>query len=103
MKKKRFDFAAAVTAGLKELGALEGGPYDWRIDTVGGLLDISPYDTWVACRFDDVERAILAVGKGGCNPNSGKWNWHYGSPTETDVANFLFHLRSILPAGEGNV
>jgi hypothetical protein len=100
MKKQRFDFAAAVTAGLKDLGAREGGPYGWRIDTVGGVLDITPCDTWVACRFDDVEQAVLAVGKGGCNPNSGKWNWHYDKPAEADVANFLFHLKSILVPGD---
>jgi hypothetical protein len=101
--KKTFDFVAAVIDGIVRLGAREDGPYDWRIDTVAGPLDISPYENWVACRFDDVDRAIGKVGCGGINPNSGKWNFHFTKPVQKDVDFFLAELERLLPVQDEEV
>jgi hypothetical protein len=95
-RRKRFDFAHAVTEGLRQLGARQAGAYGWQLDTVGGLLDISPYDAWVACRFDDVERAKAHVRSGNLNPYSGKWNWHFVKPTPDDVEYLIEQLDRIL-------
>ena len=93
---KRFDFVAAVTEGIVRLGARQDGPYGWRIDTIAGPLDMTPYEDWVACRFDDVDRAVGKVGYGGINPNSGKWNFHFTKPGQNEVDFFLGELGRLL-------
>lgn len=55
----------------------------WRMQlpTILGKLSISVYDDWLACRFEDIDRAVRHFGEGGrglLNPNSGKWNWGCG-------------------------
>ncbi len=95
MPVKKFDFPQATTTGLQALGARKAGPYGWQLDTIGGLLDIKPYEDWVACRFDDVERASECIGCGQLNHHSGKWNWHFVTPTDQDVAFFLEQLYRI--------
>ena len=54
----------------------------WRMQlpTKLGKLCISVHDDWLACRFDDVERAVRHFGSlpMRLNPNSGKWNWGCG-------------------------
>ncbi len=97
MKKLRFDFPAAVITALPGLGAREGGRYGWQLDTIAGLLDIRPYDDWIACRFDDVERAKAQVSSGCLNRYSGKWNWHFVDPTAVDVACFIGELTRLIP------
>ncbi len=97
MKQSRFDFAAAVTAELPRLGAREGGTYSWQLDTSAGLLDIHPYDDWIACRFKDVKRAQAQVSTGYLNHYSGKWNWHFDAPAPKDVALFIGELRRLVP------
>ncbi len=97
--KRRFDFPAAVAAALRELGASEGGPYGWQVATRAGLLDGRPYEDWIACRFADVARARAIAPCGSLNPFSGKWNWHFVSPTASDVGFFIDRLREI-GAGE---
>jgi hypothetical protein len=94
-KHRKYDFAAAVAQGLREIGAREAGPYGWQLDTIGGLLDITPYEDWVACRFDDVARANETIQFGSLNHHSGKWNWLYCKPDAADVNFFLQHLKLI--------
>lgn len=92
----KFDFVAAVTEGIVRLGARQDGPYGWRIETVAGQLDMTPYEDWIACRFDDVGRAVGKVGSGGINPNSGKWNFHFTKPGQKEVEFFLGELSRLL-------
>ena len=48
-------FQAGVTAYLETLGARAGRFYKLELDTPAGLLHISVYGDWIACRFDDVD------------------------------------------------
>jgi hypothetical protein len=95
MRKRKFDFRQAIVKQLQVIGAREAGPYGWQIDTLGGLLDIKPYDDWVACRFDDVERATANVRFGSLNHYSGKWNWHFLNQAADDVDYFIGQLTNI--------
>jgi hypothetical protein len=47
------------------------------------VLSVCWVDTWLACRFAEPERARQAVG---CNPFSGKWNFHGASHEESFAA-----------------
>ena len=62
---------------------------------------ITVYDQWIACRFQDVQRAKenLPVGlQTLLNPYSGKWNHHYFDWTPHDAASdFHDTLSRILP------
>lgn len=98
MKKSRFDFPTAVTAELGRIGAHAGGSYGWQLVTRAGVLEIHPYDTWVACCFLDVEQAQAQVSSGYLNRYSGKWNWHFVDPAPEDVAFFIGELKRLLPA-----
>ncbi len=54
----------------------------FQIETIIGRLDVTPIDDFIACRFDDVEKAkkhfgITTIQQGRLNPFSGKWNWHW--------------------------
>jgi len=91
-----FNFAAAVTQAMKELGAREGSAYGWQIDTRAGLLQLSPYEDWVACRFEDVARANVEIRYGQLNPHSGKWNWYFDKPDAADVERFKQQIGSIV-------
>jgi hypothetical protein len=91
-----FNFAAAVTQAMKELGAREGSAYGWQIDTRAGLLQLSPYEDWVACRFEDVARANVEIRHGQLNPHSGKWNWYFDKPDAADVERFKQQIGSIV-------
>lgn len=63
-------------------------PSNWRptftAQTICGPLTITPLDNFIACRFEDVEKAKAHfgvrdydVGAKRLNPFSGKWNWHW--------------------------
>lgn len=97
MKKPRFDFPTAITTELSHIGAHQGGAYGWQLETRAGLLEIHPYDTWVACRFMDVDQAQAQVSSGYLNRYSGKWNWHFVDPAPEDVACFIRELTRLLP------
>lgn len=63
--------------------------HDLTLATKAGELHITPYGEWIACRFENIELAkrYLPAGPGHrLNPNSGKWNWHFGRET----ANYAF-------------
>lgn len=96
MKNLRFVFAAAVAEELQRLGARQGGRYGWQLDTRGGLLEIHPYEDWIACRFDDVELAKTTVSSGYLNRYSGKWNWNFDKPGTQDVEYFVKQLEPLL-------
>lgn len=74
-------FHKTVTAWLSENATLSG-PYAFQLQTEAGLLDINVYAdvderggySWVAAKFQDVERALALVGD--CNHCNGKWNFH---------------------------
>ena len=61
---------------------------------------MTPYGTWVACRFEDVNRACADLNpdrqlRGGCNPYSGKWNLHFDA-VAMKVADRLIQLKQHL-------
>ena len=61
----RVNFQAACTAMLRELGAVDTGDwYTMQIQTAAGPLDLWPHDTWLACRFVEVERVKALLGDG---------------------------------------
>ena len=96
MNRKKFDFPAAVAASLRRLGARPAKCYDLELDTVAGTLRVTPYQNWIACRFDDVEAAKQRVGFGALNPWSGKWNWHFERPDANDVEFFAKQIERLL-------
>jgi len=69
-------FRDQIRAFLLRNGATEqlNRCYEFVISTKMGTLQISVYLDWVACRFDDVDRAVAVIGRAGMNPYSGKWN-----------------------------
>jgi hypothetical protein len=81
------------------------GPRPMYVETLAGRLRITCYGDWLACRFDDVERAkpLLPHGPGErLNSHSGKWNFHFGRiPAEEALAAFRAELEPILPT-KGN-
>ena len=69
-------FRDQIRAFLLRNGATEqlNRCYEYAISTKMGTLQVSVYPDWVACRFDDVARALAVIGRSGMNPFSGKWN-----------------------------
>ena len=63
-------FKAGVIAYLATLGARPGCFYDHELDTPAGVLYVTPYGDWIACRFDDVSLGRLFTCYHGpaCNP-----------------------------------
>lgn len=93
LKAHRFsDFQAAVASiVISRGGCAQERWYGLLIDTPAGILEVSACESavtrgagkaahWVACRFPDVERAILHAP--GVNPFSGKWNFHGNTAQE---------------------
>jgi hypothetical protein len=96
-KKNRTIFArwnAEVRKLLEERGAVlveehKEGPdsiigYDYlrfELKTEAGKLLVHPSGNWLACRFEDPDRAKVFLSTwmnwGNLNPYSGKWNFHY--------------------------
>lgn len=96
-------FTPAVCAHLEAAHATcVDGKREYRIDTRGGMLRVSVYETWIACRFEDVARAwsIEPHRRTGVNmnPHSGKWNHHYSTQADPALcaAEFLRCLRSVI-------
>lgn len=84
---KHFDFQHAVSDLLARLGVepLAGAPYDRKLQTRFGGMQLKVYDDWVACRFENIEAARLGLPPGRLNPHSGKWNWHFERPGFDDL------------------
>lgn len=77
--------------------------WDLDIPTQAGILQVRPMEDWVACRFEDVERARSVLPEderlNRLNQHSGKWNHHFYDHDEADTAaaHFGGALRRILP------
>ena len=80
-------FVEAVTEFVVGLGARPGTFYDYALDTPAGLLHVTVYEHWLACRFDDVDqgRAFTESCGRSSNPYSGKWNFHYADSVGINV------------------
>lgn len=79
-KKQLQEFQYDVERIVLGMGATEV-PADlsqFQLDTNIGILSIRIRDGWIACRFEDVEKAKGANLGDRLNPFSGKWNWHEG-------------------------
>ena len=74
-------FKAEIGRRLTALGATQnrdcGHAYEYAVATVAGNLYVTVYDDWIACRFEEPERAKAAASDARLNPYSGKWNHHY--------------------------
>lgn len=80
-------FKTAVTEFVVGLGARPGTFYDHALDTPAGVLHVSVYKLWLACRFEDVAlgtRFTESCGRSS-NPYSGKWNFHYTDSVGPEV------------------
>lgn len=98
-------FKAEVARRLTGLGATRNqrGMYDYAVATVAGNLLVTVYDNWIACRFEEPERA-KAISDARLNPYSGKWNHHYDPAVFTSrrttrlyVDYFFLELDRFLP------
>ena len=98
-------FKAEVERRLLALGATrnQAGTYDYTVATVAGKLYVTVYDNWIACRFEEPERA-KAISDTRLNPYSGKWNHHYDDAdftsrrtTQLCVDYFFMELDRYLP------
>jgi hypothetical protein len=95
-------FKAGVTAYLATLGGRPGRFYEQELDTPAGLLHVTAYGDWIACRFDDVElgKRFTHFYGPACNPYSGKWNFIYGisGPFDPDqsLADFRRYLERLM-------
>lgn len=79
-KKMTQKFQREMTTMFESMGAVKDHPrgtYTYLLETNLGDLHISVYDTWVAMKFDDVQKAVAFIGKFNMNPFSGKWNFHF--------------------------
>ena len=94
-------YLATLGAQTEETSDRSTGPQAMYIETLAGRLQITCYGDWLACRFDDVDRAkaLLPHGPGErLNSHSGKWNFHFGRITaEEALAAFRAELEPILP------
>ena len=78
-------FKAEIGRRLEALGAVApDGTYDYALATVAGNLFVTAYDDWVACRFEEPERAKATVSDTRLNPCSGKWNHIYDAAMFAD-------------------
>jgi hypothetical protein len=54
--------------------------YKFVLETRLGPLGITPHEDWIACMFEDVEKARSVLPHGfqdRLNRHSGKWNWNW--------------------------
>lgn len=90
-------FNALVDAYMRECGAVEKRPAqpdfdiagchepfgaEWTVQTKAGPMGVTAYGDWIACRFDDRDKAAVVLVEAGLglvrlNRFSGKWNHHY--------------------------
>lgn len=92
--KKAFEKKIQETvSGLCQPSDHTGYPY--VLGTTLGLLWVSPQDDWVACRFEEPEKAREVYN---CNPYSGKHNFHGDECVEdfTDLVDDLKRQNRLL-------
>lgn len=107
-KAQREWFKAEIGRRLLALGASKGTGENYTLETLAGTLAITPYDDWIACRFDAPARAgqfLTAQPRGRLNPHSGKWNHVYTlamfksrQQAGAAVDDFFCELSRVLPA-----
>src|SRR5205823_3938081 len=80
-------FWQRVRRFLENMGAEESdGPYELKLNTPIGDLDVSMWDADIICRFEEVVEATAfshLFTAQACNPHTGKWNWHYNDDADT--------------------
>jgi len=99
-KKQRQQFITRVAAMLIGLGA-ESLDYEFVLQTKVGRLKLHPTENMaeglgtVFTRFDDPQAARQLVG---CNPHSGKWNFHFfsGWTVEAAIREIAVQLNKVL-------
>ena len=93
-------FKQSVADYLASKGATTSRFYAFEIETKAGTLFVSPYEDWIACRFENVEEAKRLLGNSArLNPYSGKWNFHYSDEaihTSAPLNDFTMHLERLL-------
>ena len=73
-----------------------GGAYEFRLETKYGLLRISPCETAIRTRFDDVPQGVFLSGPM-VNPFSGKWNFEFGErPTQEEIDYAVMCIKEVL-------
>lgn len=79
-------------------GATKGRLREWSFPTTIGTLEVNVHDDWIACCWDDVERAVAHFGRDsmGLNPYSGKWNFGCGENL-TAIELFTWWERAMYP------
>ena len=101
-KAKEAKLAKLIAKGLEQRGATTvPDPYRPRyaIETKAGTLTVTPMAGWIACRFEDVERAKAVLGSDDrLNRWSGKWNHMFDASMspESMAANFFAELSRIV-------
>lgn len=84
IEKRRATEGAKLRTMIESYVSAHGGGKgkyrEWDIPTTLGTLEVDVVNDWIACRWDDVRRAVAHFGTNGLllNPYSGKWNWGCG-------------------------
>lgn len=108
LKRERQRLTVKVGQYLASLGGQpEPLPDSWPgpraifLETCVGRLRVTCHGNWLACRFEEPDRAkaFLPHGPGQrLNSYSGKWNFHYGRVTADEaLAAFRAELEPLLP------
>lgn len=95
LRKEREKARLKREAGIAEVLEAAGAKIKdrcWRIEwiletSVGGLIVI-PYETWIACQFQDPSAAAEILYKdhvSRIHPTNGKWNFHDSYPHRTEA------------------
>lgn len=94
-------FQRTVADYLTSKGATPSEFYALQIETKAGTLRVTPYEDWIATRFDDPAQAKSVLGEEvrWLNPHSGKWNFHFHDDDIESFAlkYFIQSLEPILP------
>lgn len=103
MAKKSFDFKTAASSLLFAMGARPALPgerlpfgYEAKLDTHAGRMLLTVHEDWVAAYLMNLELAKQRVKNGFLNKHSGKWNWHFTSPTEFSVQDLARNFAEVL-------
>lgn len=87
-------FYTLVTEYLTRLGAKPSDFYAFTIETQAGTLFVSPYESYVHCRFKDIEAAKTLLGPHDwLNTYTGKWNHHFEVGTDADADEAFEHFK----------
>ncbi len=102
-------FAAAVKKFLDDRNAVLIDDYPhpvFNLKTRAGNLQVTPYNNWLACRFDDEKLAKTVLGDDDpcrrLNPFSGKWNHHFSFEHDIDdcIRSLEFEFKKVMDASD---